>query len=59
MDNAFNRDVKVKSKNIVKLLTAPKPEPVAPVPKSKSRSKAALRAASASAALLARLNEPD
>jgi hypothetical protein len=50
MDNAFNRDVKVKSKNIVKLLTEPKPEPVAPVPKSKSRSKAAL---------LARLNEPD
>ena len=46
MDNAFNRDVKVKSTNIVKLLTEPKPEPVAPVPKSKSqsRSKAASKA---------------
>jgi hypothetical protein len=63
MDNAFNRDVKVKSKNIVKLLTEPKPEPVAPVPKSKSRSKAAFAKAAAESAellaLLASFNEPD
>jgi hypothetical protein len=72
MDNAFDRDVKVKSNNIVKLLTAPKPEPVAPVPKSKSQSrskaaasKAAILRGAASAnvaelrALLASFNEPD
>ena len=65
MDNAFNRDVKVKSKNIVKLLTEPKPEPVAPVPKpkSKSRSKAASAKAAAESAellaLLASFNELD
>ena len=68
MDNAFNRDVKVKSKNIMKLLTEPKPEPVAPVPKpkSQSRSKAAsaskaanAASVSALAAELARLNALD
>jgi len=56
MDNAFNRDVKVKSKNIVKLLTEPKPEPVAPVPKpkSQSRSKAASASKTASASKVAK-----